>query len=189
MRLECASAFIVGWAIVIIAIGFWSTRKPPLGRDHCGSLRRDRVLHTVVRAAWCRAMGNHCSRAHDRRLRRRVVAVQSRRGASRDGHGVRQNPWRSRPTYRGSGAFVLQVSGPSGLGLGPMMIPAFTPSGNISVPTSVPTLPVIKPADSNAFMNFWSASSNANDNIPGGGNMAGYGILALSREQTISNLT
>ena len=59
------------------------------------------------------------------------------------------------------------------------MMPALMPSGNTSVPNSVPTLSVINPATVNAFINVWSASSNANDNIPGKGNGSRYGPLRV----------
>ena len=80
------TAFIVSWAIVIIAVGAWAARVNRRWVVHCGSFWRDRVLHTVVRAAWCRALGNHCSRAHHCCLRYSVVAVQSHARSPRHGH-------------------------------------------------------------------------------------------------------
>ena len=66
--------------------GLGGAGQPTLGRHHRGGLWRDRVLYAVVRAAWYGALGNHRSRAHHRRLRHRVVALQSHRGSSRYGH-------------------------------------------------------------------------------------------------------
>jgi hypothetical protein len=84
-------AFIVGWAIVIIAVGAWAALANRRWIVTTGdSLRRDRVLHTMVRAAWCGALGYHCGRADHRCLRHRVVALQSHRGSSRYRHGLSQ---------------------------------------------------------------------------------------------------
>jgi hypothetical protein len=48
-----------------------------------------------------------------------------------------------------------------------------------------PTLPVTSPAALNAFINVWSASSNANDSNPGGGKGAGEDALDGYNLQTI----
>ena len=80
-------AFIVSWAIVIIAVGAWAARANRRWVVTTAAVfAAIRVLHTVVRAAWCRALGNHCSRAHHCRLRHSVVAVQCHTRSPRHGH-------------------------------------------------------------------------------------------------------
>jgi hypothetical protein len=105
------TAFIVGWAILIMAVwGLGGAHQPSLGRHHCGSLRRNRVLHTVVRAARCRALGNYYCRSHRRRLRHRVVAVQSHNRSPRCGHCLSKSQIQHAAHF--SWAFSLPVRKP-----------------------------------------------------------------------------
>ena len=94
--------------------GLGGAHQPTLGRYHRGGLRRDRVLYAVVRAAWCRALGNHSSRAHRRRLRHRVMALQSHKRSPCYGHRLRQEPEQRIPGIwtQGKIARTLRKSAP-----------------------------------------------------------------------------
>ena len=81
--------------------GLGGERRSPLSRHHRGSLRDDLVLHTVVRAAWCRALSNHRSRAHHYRLRQPVVALQSQSRSPNYGHCLRQKARSTPCAHRG----------------------------------------------------------------------------------------